>query len=90
MITNNLWLLSGEMGEVVGAYETELLAEQAAWEYSEHDSFGKEQTIAWMECNTEVNHIEDVFGQACEKNQILGRKFLNDIEEYAIKNYKKG
>ena len=55
----NEWLLSNEDGEILGTYETEQLANEAAWEYSEHDGFCKEQTIAYLENNTSVDHIRD-------------------------------
>ena len=85
-----MWLLSGEDGEFIGAFESELLAEQAAWEYSERDCFGKEQTIDYMESNTSVDHIKDVYRWSYEKWSLCPASCLalNETEEYALKNYR--
>ena len=87
------WLLTGELGDFLSAHKTEELAEQAAWEYSEHDGSGKEQTIAYMESNTSVDHIKDVYRWAVEKMNGTPKSYqrnflLDDTEEYALANYK--
>ena len=86
----NEWILSGEDGELLGAYETEQLANEAAWEYSEIDGSSKEETIAYLENNTSVDHIKDVFKWAHRRYKFGGASILCEVEEYAIKNYKNG
>ena len=88
-----MFLLSGEMGEFLGAFKTEELASHAAWEYSERDGSHKEQTIAYMEENTSIDHIDHVHSWAVEKMRMTPISYhphfcLDDTEEYAIKNYK--
>ena len=82
-----MWLLS-EGDEFRGAFETEVLAEQAAWEVSEQDGFWKEQTIAYMEDNTAVHHIKDVFEWTCAR--LLSDKpyELDETERFALENFK--
>ncbi len=83
------WLLSGELGDFLSAHETEELAEKAAWKYSEGDGMSKEQTIAYLEDNTSVNHISDVYAWASERHNLAGRfAGLDGTEEYALANYK--
>ena len=72
---------------------TEDLAEEAAWKYSEIDGSHKEQTYAYMEDNTSVDHIKDVYSWAVEKINATPISYmkhflLDDTEEYAIKHYK--
>lgn len=91
-----MYLLSGEMGDLVGAFDTEELAEQAAWEYSERDGSHKEQTIAYMEENTSIDHIKDVYEWSIKMIEFLPdsgsfvrRCVLSETEKYALDNYKK-